>query len=231
MASSEKQTMEEIDMRISVKQMGGWNCYAYCAEEVEEVHWPYFQNGYWWQLGSSFIKTYDQAEGFPSCAENFARFGDLYIRKSLKLVPAPWEKALNRWMDAVRPLNLSWYVHGSAAMALWGLAVEPRNLDILLPNLSDMERVRELFRKQTLFPIERCGDWVMGGGGELFLDAPVSVYFHNSSQEPFDMGRLEKLIYREETIYLSTLEMLKQDNFRYGRPDRVQLIENRLRQR
>lgn len=115
-------------------------------------------------------------------------------------------------------------------MALWGLEVQPRNLDILVPDLSDLERVRALFPKETIFPIARCGGWVMGGGGELFLDAPVSVYFHNPCETPFDMGKLGRRDYRGEIIYLSTLEMLKQDNLRYGRPDRAGLIDRRLGQ-
>lgn len=41
------------------------------------------------------------------------------------------------------------------------------------------------------------------------------------------MGQLDKVSYHGQRVSLSTLEMLKQDNQRYGRPERTALIEKR----
>lgn len=215
-------------MKFFVKQMGDWNSYAYCVEEVDEAYWDYFKSGYWWQIGNHFIKVYDQVPDFQYCAENFKRYGEQYIKQSLKIEEASWEKALDRWISQMKELDVPWYIHGSAAMALWGMDVKPRNLDIIVPNASDFDKVRTVFYKFAIVPIQRCDHWVMSGGGDLFLDTPVSVYFHNKDCEPYDMDKLGKINYYGKEIRLSTLEMLHQDNQAYGRTERVRLIEEKL---
>ena len=44
------------------------------------------------------------------------------------------------------------------------------------------------------------------------------------------MNTLHKINYNGTEIYISTLNMLKQDNTFYGRPDRVKLIEEKIKQ-
>lgn len=82
-------------MKIYVKQMYDWNYYAYFAEEVEEKYWDYFKSGLWWQIGNSFTKSFDNVQDFEYCAEDFAKYGETSIKQQLKILPAPWEKALD----------------------------------------------------------------------------------------------------------------------------------------
>ena len=44
------------------------------------------------------------------------------------------------------------------------------------------------------------------------------------------MGQLDKVSYHGQRVSLSTSERLKQDNQRYGRPERAALIEKRIKQ-
>ena len=218
-------------MKLYVKQMGDWNNYAYCAENVEEKYWEYFKAGYWWQRGNHFIKPYDNVTDFTYCAENFRKNGEIFIKQSLKIIDAPWEKALDLFIDEMKKVDAPWYIHGSVAMALWGIDIKPRNLDIIISNFSDFDKVRNAFYKLAIIPIERCDNWVMGGGGEIFLEAPISIYVNNESDESFDMNTLHKINYKGSEIYISTLEMLKQDNQLFGRMDRVALIEEKIKQK
>lgn len=217
-------------MKLSVKQMYDWNCYAYCAEEVEEKDWEYFQNELWWQLGNSFIKTFDNVEGFPYCAENFKKYGEISIGQALKRLPVPWEKALSRLLPLLDEIGAPWYLHGSAAMALWGIPVEPGNINVIFPNAPDFDRVRKHLEKLAIKPFQRCDNWVMSGLGEIFLEANIGFSFHNPQEEPFDMETLAKVAYDGRTVFLSTLEMLRADNLGFGRPERVRLIEERMKQ-
>lgn len=217
-------------MKLYVKQMGDWNCYAYCAEEVDRQYWEYFQSEMWWHLGNSFIKTYDNVKDFAYCAENFAKYGEASIQQRLKIRPTPWEKALGLLIPEMKQIGVDWFIHGSTAMALWGIEVKPKGVDVIIPNYSDFEKVRNHFYKRAVYPFERCDNWVESGLGGIFMEANVGFAFHNKEWEPYDMNRHDKLLYNGEPVYVSTLEMLRQDNECYGRPERVRLIEEKIRQ-
>lgn len=218
------------DMKIYVKQMYDWNYYAFIAEDVEEKYWNYFKEELWWQVGNSFIKSFDNKKDFEYCAENFTKYGETAIKQQLKIISAPWESALEKFIQEIKKLNVDWYIHGSTAMALWGIDVAPRDINIIIPNYSDFDKVRDHFCKFAIRPIERCENWVMSGLGDIFMDAVISIAFHNKELEPFDMSTLDKLSFKGTEVYVSTLEMLKQDNIHYNRFDRAKAIEDKIKQ-
>ncbi|MDD4797691.1 MAG: helix-turn-helix domain-containing protein [Eubacteriales bacterium] len=217
-------------MKLYVKQMYDWNCYAYFAEDVQEQYWDYFTGELWWQLGDGFIKQFDNVKDFEYCAKNFTQYGQTAISQQLKLQPAPWQKALDLFIDEINKLDVRWYVHGSTAMALWGLDVSPRDVNIILPNASDFDTVRNHFYKMAIKPIQRCDNWLMSALGDIFLEAVVTLAFHNKELEPYDMGRLAKVAHRGGEVYVSSLEMLRQDNCNLNRPERVRLIQEKIAQ-
>lgn len=215
-------------MKIYVKQMYDWNCYAYCAEEVDEQYWDYFNSELWWQLGNSFIKTYDNVADFEYCAENFKKYGETAIRQHLKMLPTPWETVLDWLISEMEKLGADWYIHGSTAMALHGILVQPKDINLIVPNYSDYDKVRNHFYKQAIRPFERCENWLMSGLGSVFAEANIEFAFGNRENEPYDMKKLDAVTYHGKTVYVSTLEMLKQDNEAYGRADRIKMIEQHM---
>ena len=68
----------------------------------------------------------------------------------------------------------------------------------------------------------------MSGLGGIFMEAHISIAFHNKEHEPYNMRNLNKIEYDGDDIYISTLEMLKQDNENMNRYDRVKMIEKKL---
>lgn len=216
------------DMKIYVKQMYDWNYYAYFAEDVDEKYWGYFKDDLWWQIGNSFTKSFDNVKDFEYCAENFTKYGEISIKQQLKMIPAPWQKALDLFAFEMDKLGAGWYVHGSTAMALWGIDVKPKDVDIIIPNISDFDRVRDHFCKLAIRPIERCDNWLMSGLGRLFMEATVGIAFHNPQPQPFDMSKLGKAVHCGREIYIESLEELKRDNENFGRPQRVKAIEDRI---
>lgn len=219
------------DMKIYVKQMYDWNYYAFFAEDVDEKYWDYFKENLWWQIGNSFIKSFDNVRDFEYCAENFTKYGETAIKQKLRLIPAPWEKALDLFISEIQKVGVDWYIHGSTAMKLWGIDVEPKDVNIIIPNYSDFDKVRDHFCRFAIRPIERCEDWVMSGLGEVFMEAVISIAFHNKELEPYDMNKLGKISFKGTDVYVSSLEMLKQDNLNFNRPDRVKAIEEKMNQR
>ena len=216
------------DMKLYVKQMYDWNCYAYYAEDVGEQYWDFFIESLWWQMGNNFIKQYDNVTDFEYCAENFAKFGETAVKQQLKIIQTPWEKALDLFIPEIEKLGVDWYVHGSAAMALWGIDVKPKDVNIIVANYSDFDKIRNHFCKFAITPIQRCDNWVMSGGGQIFMKAAIGIWVHNNELEPYDMSKLGNIVHNGKNIYVSSLDMLKQDNEYYDRPERVKLIQERM---
>ncbi len=219
-----------MDMKIYVKQMYDWNYYAFFAENVDEKYWDYFKENLWWQVGNSFIKSYDNVKDFEYCAENFTRYGETAIKQQLKILTPPWENALDSFISEIQKLGVDWYIHGSTAMALWGIDVVPKDVNIIIANYSDFDKVRDHFCKFAIRPIERCENWVMSGYGEIFMEAVIGIAFHNKELEPYDMRKLGRVDYKGTEVYVSSLEMLRQDNINYNRLDRVKAIEEKIKQ-
>lgn len=215
-------------MEFHVKKHPDWEYYAYYAIDVEERHWGLFD--YWWQLGDSFIRVYDNVKDFSYCAENYSEYAEPYFKQQMGMIPVPWEKALDWFIAEIGKTGVDWYIHGSTAMALWGIDVEPKGVDIIIPNYSDFDKVREHFREFAIFPIERCENWVMSGLGNIFMEAGISLAFHNRELEPYGMGGLGKAVHNGRNVFISNLETLKWNNECYGRPERVALIEERMKQ-
>ncbi len=134
------------------------------------------------------------------------------------------------FISEIKELGVDWYIHGSVAMALWGINVEPKDLNIIIANYSDFDKVRNHFYKYAIRPIERCENWLMSGLGEVFMEAVIGISFHNKELEPYDMSKLEQIPYKGTEVYVSSLEMLKRDNMDYNRLDRVKAIEEKIRQ-
>lgn len=226
---SQSKTKGAKNMKIYIKQMFDWNCYAYYVENVDEKYWEFFRTELWWKIGDSFIKQYDNVNDFKYCADNFTKYGELSIKQQLKMEPTPWETALNDFIKEAKKLDVDWYVHGSAAMALCEIDVTPKDINIIFPNYSDFDIVRNHFCKYAISPIERCDNWVMSGLGSIFMNASISLAFHNKEHEPYNMKTLNKIDYNGDYIYTSTLEMLKHDNESMNRYDRVEMIQQKLR--
>jgi hypothetical protein len=218
-------------MKISVRQMNpGWNLYAYVAEDVEEAHWDFFQRENWWQLGNSFIKQFKDVPDFEYCAQNFAECGQVWTEQSLKIRPTPWKDSLGMFSAEMERIGVPWILFGSCALSLQGVEVDPPNINVMALDFDDYEKLREHFKSSAVMPFERCDGWLYSGSATLFMDASVNLIVKNKDDHP-DLGLYEKVDLNGHIVYLETLKMLRDDNDRYGRLDRVKMIEERMRQK
>lgn len=205
--------------------------FAYVVSDVPEDSRSRLLDDLYWPVENSFLKQYANVPDMETIADNFEQHGVESLEQLLKIRPAPWEQALSALIEKLAGTGIRWYIHGSAAMAIWGIDVAPRNLDIIFPDLSDFDRIRQLFLDETIYPIERCEGWIMGGLGGLFAHANVSIAFMNATDVPFNMSPLKEVEWMGKKIAISPLEWLKRDNQNYGRTERVELIERFLNKR
>ncbi|OPZ86332.1 MAG: hypothetical protein BWY76_00996 [bacterium ADurb.Bin429] len=199
--------------------------FAYVVSDVPEECRSRLLDDLYWPVEQSFLKQWSDGPGIEIVAGNFEKHGVESLEQLMKIRPAPWEQALSAFIEKLAGTGIRWYIHGSAAMALWGIAVAPRDLNIIFPDLADFDRVRQHFLSETIYPLERCEGWLMGGLGGLFIHANIGLAFNNATDVPFDMRPLKEMEWRGRTIAISPLEWLIRDNQHYGRSERVALIE------
>ena len=199
--------------------------FAYVVSEVPEEGRSRLLDDLYWPVENSFLKQWGNDPDMEIIAGNFKTHGVESLEQLLKIRPAPWEQALSAFIEKLDGTGIRWYIHGSAAMAIWRIDVSPRNLDIIFPDLSDFDRIRQLFLGEIIYPIERCEGWIMGGLGGLFAHANIGLAFMKASDIPFDMSQLKEVEWMGRKIAISPLEWLKRDNQNYGRSERVELIE------
>jgi hypothetical protein len=199
--------------------------FAYVVSDVPEDGRSRLLDDLYWPVEHSFLKQWGESPDMEIIAGNFEQHGVESLEQLLKIRPTPWEQALSAFSEKLAGTGIRWYIHGSAAMAIWGIDVAPRDLNIIFPDLSDFDRVRQLFLADTIYPLELCPGWVAAGLGGLFIHANIGLAFMNASDVPFDMSPLQEVDWMGRKIAISPLEWLKRDNQHYGRAERVELIE------
>ncbi len=199
--------------------------FAYVVSDVPEDGRSRLLADLYWPVEHSFLKQWGNDPDKEVISANFQKHGVESLEQLLMIRPAPWELALSALIEKLAGTGIRWYIHGSAAMAIWGIDVAPRDLNIIFPDLSDFDRVRQLFLGETVYPLERCEGWIMGGLGGLFVHANIGIAFMNATDVPFDMSQLKEVDWMGRKIAISPLEWLKRDNQSYGRSERVELIE------
>ena len=103
----------------------------------------------------------------------FARFtaaiGPM-VRQKAGLDPVPWEDALLAFVRRVEGSGLDWWLYGSAALAVRGLAVAPGDIDA---HVDDAFALGRLLDDWLVTPVERMPGWVAAEHGRAFHGAVV----------------------------------------------------------
>jgi hypothetical protein len=80
--------------------------------------------------GAVYVRTFrGEAPHAATAAARFELCAEAMVRQTARLDPAPWRAALAMLLE--RASGLEWWLAGSAALAVRGLAVEPRDLDVI----------------------------------------------------------------------------------------------------
>jgi hypothetical protein len=110
----------------------------------------------------AFKRTFSDSDDVPRTFANFAAHVDEMIAIKLRERPAPWERALEL---AVKRLTgeVDWWLSGSAALAVRGIDVDPRDVDLVV---DDAQRAAALFGDIVVEPLLRSEEWVANGSGE-----------------------------------------------------------------
>jgi hypothetical protein len=196
---------------------------------------------------SSVLAGYHQVgaewrRGFPADAPHLeeawgtfaARVGTM-LRQAARLEPVPWRDALRELCrrTAGGP-PVSWWLTGSAALAVRGARIEPADLDVVC-GAADASIVGDLFADVLVEPVLTedaegisewrgrafCGaliEWI--GGVRACVDEPRLTDFG-----PVAAARLEMVIFEDWQIRVPPLDVQRAVSVYRGRLDRVAEID------
>lgn len=155
------------------------------------------------------------------------------LRQTARIERAPWDDALREAARRLERAELDWWLTGSAALAVRGLPVSPRDLDLVVSD-GDAPRVATAFEDAVIEPPVAVEGWFCRWWGRAWLGARVEwvggVTEAADEPEPTDFGlvaaaALEEVRWEGRVIRIPPLELQRAVSARRGLSDRVQLID------
>jgi hypothetical protein len=188
--------------------------------------------------GDAFVRTY------PADArrlhESYLRFKlsleDLLAQTAGRRLP-PWEEALDAVATRLQVVRVPWFLTGSAALAVRGVDVVPRDLDLVV---ADSSGAGLALADVQIEPVteNRPGSWIARWFGRAFLharvewvadvDPAIDVYSSPNELGPRAAARLETVRWLDHELSLVPLDVQLAVTERRGLAARAETIRDFL---
>jgi hypothetical protein len=182
--------------------------------------------------GDAFARTFpEEAPWLEEAWQNFVRNAGTMMRQTASGV-APWDEALLAFLERVDGVDR--WLTGSGALAVRGVDVSPRDLDVIT-DASGAQRLGELLAGTLVEPVFASDGWVARWWGRAFLRARIEwvaeVAASVDNPDPVDFGptaaaNLESVRWRGYELRVPPLELQLAVAGRRGLTDRVEAIQN-----
>ena len=181
-----------------------------------------------------FAKTYPaNTPHLDIFYQHFARTAEKMVLQTARIYAAPWEQALLAFMQKVVGQSFQWYLAGSAALAVRGLDVAPRDLDLIV-DTAGAHSLGDLLFDELIQPVEESRGWISNWFGRAFLHTRIEWIggVHEDADEngmteygPVAVSRLETINWQGYTVLVSPLDIQLEVSKRRGLDERVKMIE------
>jgi hypothetical protein len=173
--------------------------------------------------------------GTPHLDRAWANFGRLivpWLRQMVGLDPVPWRETLILLCQRLTAAGVDWWLTGSAALAVRGIALEPGDLDLVVSG-ADARRVGDVLVDGLVEPVAPA-EWFCEWWGRAVLGARVEwvggVGQSADDPEPTDFGlvaasELEVIRWLDWDLRVPPLALQRAVSVRRGLPDRLRLID------
>jgi len=185
-------------------------------------------------IPEGFAKVYPaDTPGLDQIYRNFARWAEPMILQAAQVVPVPWEQALHSFLELIAGEPLDWWLGGSAALAVRGLPITPRDFDLIVDGAS-AQRLGALFAEHLIEPVLPVHGWVCNWWGRAFLQARFewvgAVNARADQPEISDFGpaaahQLETILWHGRAIRVPPLALQLQVSIRRGLHERAAQIQ------
>ena len=159
---------------------------------------------------------------------------DALLRQTARLEPAPWQRALRETAARLDSAGVEWWLTGSAALAVRGVPVDPRDLDLVVSD-DGAAAAATAFDDALIEPAVAVEGWFCSSWGRAWIGARVEwvggVTEVADDPLPTDFGlvaaaSLETIRWDGLTISVPPLELQRAVSERRGLTDRVRLIDS-----
>jgi hypothetical protein len=153
------------------------------------------------------FRSFPDSDDVPRIFRHFALHVADMVRLKLREAPAPWEDALEVVADRLRG-EVDWWLTGSAALAVRGIEVDPRDLDLVV---DDAERTGALLADLLVEPVVPTTGWVADWFGRAFSGALIEwvggVHDDSLQHGPDAARRRERIAWRGRDMLVSPVDV------------------------
>lgn len=198
-------------------------------QAVRDLAYPWYGDGY--------------GRAFPSDTPHLNRIYDTFqlvivdvVHQTARAAPVPWEQAIASFLDIVQGHKIDWWLTGSAALAVRGLPIQPRDIDLVVAE-GDAVRLGELLLDYLFEPVMPVEGWICRWFGRAFVYARME--WVGGVNEGIDRGgvsdagptaaaMLETVNWRDAPIRVPPLELQLAVSRRRGLQERATTIKRWL---
>ena len=219
-------------MDISFKE--NKNNISFIISNFNNEYKPVLQNQFYTFEDNRAIKT------FPKPIDNLEKIKNNYIKYNEEMIlqagyskEVMWEAALLEFINKVKDEKIDWWLTGSCALKLRGIPIKPHDVDIMLHS-KDLDKVKEIFIENIVWPIVSTDGWIVKYFGVLFLKGQIDLAFdpqetaddpEPSDFGPYAMNNLEEIRWKGNVVRIPPLDLQLKVNKKRGRTNRVKAIE------
>lgn len=219
-------------MNLTTEEKDGLVYFRICKFNPKYI--PVFEMCYYLEDDRGFYKVYPADYPFIELIrQNFVQNGEAMFNQLGYFSAIPWEDGLLAFANRIAATDIFWWLTGSCAPCLRGIAIKPHDVDIMV-NSSDIPALIDLFKDHIFEPIINTEGWVAKDFGVLFMNCRIDIASDPASfvdePEPADFGlyakaNLESIDWQGHQILVPPLHLSIAVNKKRERWDRVSLMQ------
>jgi hypothetical protein len=209
------------------------NITSFIIADLEPAYEDAVRELYYSLVEGGFAKRYPvDTPQLDRIYRNFEQYAEEMVLQTAQIHPVPWGSALSAFLQIIEGRKIDWMLVGSAALAIRGMDITPRDLDLVVDNASAIE-LGELLMDYLIEPVLPSPGWIGDCFGRAFLHARLewvggvhdSVDTHDVTDfGPIAAERHEAVNWCGNEIRVPPLELQLEVSKRRGLVDRVEKI-------
>lgn len=185
------------------------------------------------QTDGSSAKRFPAGSFTDAILRRFRASSTPLLRQAAALDTVPWRDALRDAAERLDRAEIDWWLAGSAALAVRGVEVEPRDIDVVIA-AADAARAAAAFDDALIEPVVETDQWISRWFGRAWLGARVEWVSGVSDAVdrpwPSDFGpiaaaTLTEVEWENTRVRVPPLALQREASARRGLDDRVALID------
>jgi len=180
-----------------------------------------------------FVKSFPtKSPNLDLVYQNFSRSIESVILQTAGVALVPWEQAIDTFLHRIDGEPINWWLCGSAALAVRGAPITPRDVDLIVDD-SSAHRLGTILLDGLIEPVIPVQGWFCNWWGRAFFGSRIEwvggVGPQADQPEISDFGpeaseHLETVCWHRRDIRVPPLELQLQVSLRRGLIDRANLI-------